>query len=689
MMGGSLVGLLSAPVFLAATFISRAQSLPSNPADPGDLAEQVFALQEGDFSYEELYEQYLLNRSHPPDLNAMTAADLSSLHLLSDQQIATLIAHRERTGPVLSIYELQALDGFTLPVIRLLNQLVRLQDGTTFGWKGLIDRMAALPDGYVVTRAEGVLQPRPGFTERSGGFTIYRGAPFRQVTRFRSTHGRDFSFGFTAERDAGERFRWNPSTRSFGPDFFSGHVQLKEKGRITNLVAGDYTASFGQGLVMGGGFSTGKGAETITTIRRSGAGFAPYTSVGESGFFRGVAASIRLSGGFRAHLFVSRFFRDGNLRIRADSIEYIGSVFSSGYHRTPGELSRRKTWRENDHGIALQWTSGRTEAGVVFTHQVFSVPVLPSLNVYNQFNFRGSSNLAGSFFLNHTFRNFSFFSEVAHGNGDMAGIVGLLAALAPSVDLAVSARNYRPKFHSFYSTALAENTRTGNEQGLYAGIRFKPDRKHQVAAYVDQFRFPWLRFRSYQPSSGVEALVRYTFAYSRKGSFYAQYRMERKQVNVPGDRYAFYRTTPSLRRNWCVNLDYRIADHASGRIRFQGAAHSVAGRKMKGLFVSHDLFLEGQRWRASFRYAQFDVPDDEARLYTYERDVWMAYSFPAFSGTGIRSFVNIQYSLSRRADLWLRWAVTGYSDRSFIGSGLDRIDGPRKDEWKIQLRMKL
>ncbi|MFM7329564.1 MAG: hypothetical protein ACKO3B_12600 [Bacteroidota bacterium] len=657
--------------------------------DPGDLVEQLFALQEGDLSYEELYEQHLLSRSHPPDLNSMTAADLASLHLLSDRQITALIRHREHTGPILSMYELQGLEGLTLPVIRLLNQLVRLQDGTAFGWRGVTARMASLPDAYVVTRAEGIVQPRLGYGERYGGFTIYRGAPFRQLTRFRSAHSRDFSFGFTAERDAGERFRWSPGTRSFGPDFLSTHLQLKEKGFIRNLVLGDYTVSFGQGLVLGGGFSTGKGAETITSIRRSASGFMPYTSIGESGFFRGAAVTFNLPSGFNLHIFHSRFWRDGNLRIRADSIEYIGSVFTSGYHRTPGELSRRKTWREVNSGGALVWSSGGTEAGVVLAKQDFSIPLLPAVNVYNQFNFRGRENLAASIHLNHNFRNLSFFSELASGNGDRAWIAGLLAALAPSLDVSISARNYGAGYHAFYSSALSENSRPAGEQGFYAGIRFKPDRKHLFTGYVDQFRFPWLRFRSYQPSSGTESLFRYTFTFARKGSVFVQYRTEQKMVNIPGDVSVFYRTAPSVRRNWSVNLDYRLADHVSGRLRLQGAAHTVAGQKLSGLFISHDLFVEGRRWRASGRYALFDVPDEAARLYAYERDVWMAYSFPAFSGTGVRSYVNVQYSLSRTIDVWLRWAVTNYTDRNQIGYGLEQINGPRRDEWKVQVRMKV
>jgi len=676
--------------FMLVHLFAYSQRLPvSEGLDMPELVEGVFAAQEGDMSFDELYEQFLLARSHPSDLNSMTSGELSALHILTDRQVAALLQHRERHGNIVSVYELQGVEGFTPNLIRLLNQVITVDDGTSFGWKGLPVRMAAMPEGYLVTRMEGMIQRRFGFRENEGGYTIYRGAPFRQVTRFRSTHNRDFSYGFTAERDAGERFRWNPADRSYGPDFLSGHLQLKEKGWLNNLIVGDFVATFGQGLVAGGGFSTGKGAETITTVRRPASGFMPYTSVGESGFFRGLAATISCSDELRLHLFGSRFFRDGDVRIRSDSVEYLGSVFSSGYHRTPGELLRRKSWLEENTGLAVQWTGRRTEAGVVLARQWFSVPLLPADNVYNRFNFRGKGNGTGSVFLNHTYRNVSFFSEFAYGNRDLAWIAGFLAALAPSFDLALVARNYGAGYHAFYSTALAENTRTANEQGLYAGVRYKPGRRHQFAAYHDQFRFPWLRFRSYLPSCGNEFLFRYTWAFTRGSSFHVQYRAERKSVNVPGDASAYYRTTEFVRRNWALQLDYRLTEQLKGRIRLQGAAHSVAGRQPQGIFAAHDLFLDGRRWRASFRYALFDIPDSEARQFTYERDIWMAYSFPSFSGTGIRSFVNVQFNLSPKADLWFRWAVTNYSDRDAVGFGPEQTEGGRRDEWKVQLRIKL
>ncbi len=87
----------------------------------------------------------------------------------------------------------------------------------------------------------------------------------------------DFSFGFTLEKDEGEKLQWNPSQKMYGFDYISFHGQLLNKKRIINLLVGDFQGQFGQGLTLGIS-GVGKGGETITSIRRSNIGFVPYTS---------------------------------------------------------------------------------------------------------------------------------------------------------------------------------------------------------------------------------------------------------------------------------------------------------------------------------------------------------------------------------------------------------------------------
>jgi len=114
---------------------------------------------------------------------------------------------------------------------------------------------------------------------------------------------------FVLEKDAGEKVQWNTAQHKYGMDYNSFHVQIMNKGRLKNLIIGDYQTQFAQGLLMGGSFGFGKGAETVTTIRRSNLGFMPYTSANEAGFKRGAAITYELSRYLSVSPFYSPCFR--------------------------------------------------------------------------------------------------------------------------------------------------------------------------------------------------------------------------------------------------------------------------------------------------------------------------------------------------------------------------------------------
>jgi hypothetical protein len=42
--------------------------------------------------------------------------------------------------------------------------------------------------------------------------------------------------------------------------------------------------------------------------------------------------------------------------------------------------------------------------------------------------------------------------------------------------------------------------------------------------------------------------------------------------------------------------------------------------------------------------------------------------------------------LSRRIDLWARYALTQYFDKETIGSGLDALEGNKRSDVKFQIR---
>jgi hypothetical protein len=342
-------------VFLAlGAQVVLAQQLVKRELDLERFMEELFQFQEEDFDYDDVYEtllQYFLN---PLNLNKASAEELRSLFVLSTNELNNLLQYRELFGSFLSIYELQAIPGFSTETIERLLPFISLSEGEGLGGN-LLQRMLNADNRYIINRYDRTLETRRGYTPPdtlSGGrlSSRYRGSPDKIYTRFRANRPRDFSIGFTAEKDPGERFAWEPETRTYGFDFWSYHLFLENKGKWKSIALGDYQIQFGQGLLLGAGFFVGKGAETITTIRRSHTGLRPYTSVLETGFFRGAAATYE-SGNWQLTGFYSGTRRDASLN-RDASIEdaevFVSSLRTLGFAPYPKRNRwQRDYWGEN------------------------------------------------------------------------------------------------------------------------------------------------------------------------------------------------------------------------------------------------------------------------------------------------------------------------------------------------------
>src|SRR5690606_5556458 len=215
--------------------------------------------------------------------NQAGAEALQSLYILSPLQVNSLLQYRERYGLLLTLYELQAVPEFDLETIYRLLPFVVVDDGEKKANQSFPQRVFSEKIAYFMLRESRVWEERRGFTPpetlSNGSLsTSYLGDPNNLYARFRIQHYQDFSLGFTLDKDAGEQFTWDGSTKRYGFNFLSYHFTLFQKGKWKTIAIGDYQAQFGQGLVFGSGYSPGKGAETVTTVRRSSTGFRPFTS---------------------------------------------------------------------------------------------------------------------------------------------------------------------------------------------------------------------------------------------------------------------------------------------------------------------------------------------------------------------------------------------------------------------------
>ena len=112
-----------------------------------------------------------------------------------------------------------------------------------------------------------------------------------------------------------------------------------------------------------------------------------------------------------------------------------------------------------------------------------------------------------------------------------------------------------------------------------------------------------------------------------------------------------------------------------------------AGRNT-GFLLYQDIIYKRLGSKVSFnlRYALFNTPNYDTRIYAYESDVLYAFSIPGYYGKGSRAYVMMKWDLTRGVDLWLRYAQWVYEDRNTISSGNTAIDGNKKGDVTVQLR---
>jgi len=235
-----------------------------NPRNDNFLEKKIETLAENtseDVDYTNIFENLAFLQEHPLDLNSATSEQLEQLMMLNDFQIANLIRHRERFGKLLSVFELQAVEGYDLPLIyqmlpyikvdRELNRLnISIKDMMRYATQEIFFRVS-----QNIEQQKGFSPISPEALEANPN-ARFLGSQQRLFTRYRYKYGNYFSAGFTAEKDAGEEFFKGSQKQGF--DFMTGHLAIQNIGKLKSLNIGDYQAQFGQGLTFWSGFAFGK-----------------------------------------------------------------------------------------------------------------------------------------------------------------------------------------------------------------------------------------------------------------------------------------------------------------------------------------------------------------------------------------------------------------------------------------------
>lgn len=655
-------------------------------APPVIIEQQLENITENSEDVETEDDSYLQEMQHflqdPVNLNTAGENELKQFRLLSPLQIQNLISYRNLFGHFISIYELQAVPGWDVSMLRRIRAYVTVEQKVY-----LINSVGSRfknGENTLLARTTRVL-------ERSGGYlndsakTFYPGSPQKLFFRYKYLYKNLLQYGITGEKDAGEQF-FKGGQRS-GFDFYSAHFFIRNIGIIKSLALGDFQVNMGQGLTQWMGLAFKKSSDVIN-IKRQADVLRPYNSAGEIFFHRGAGITLKKKN-LEATGFVSLRKLDANFIV--DTVffdDFVSSLQTSGYHRTVGEVADKNVQRQLAFGGNISFNKSRFHLGVNSIHYRFKYPVRKSPDLYNMYALSGSSWGNHSIDYSYTYRNLHFFGEAATTETlDKAFINGLMISADARVDLSFVYRKISRGYQSLYTSAFTESTYPTNENGFYTGISINAADFLRIDAYADFYSFPWLRFRTDAPTAGDDFLVQATYKPNKQTEVYSRFRSERKAINYNPLELVVNPVVAKPKQSWRTQMSYKLNPAFTFRTRVELLWFDKNGDAPEQGFLTYaDIIYKPLRkkYSGNLRLQYFETDSYNSRMYVYENDVLYSFSIPVYYEKGYRYYLNLNYDVSRKLSFWVRLAQTVYPGKTSVGSGLDEITGNKKTEVKLQ-----
>jgi len=493
--------------------------------EPDETPFETMASEENAEIDDEILQQIQSFATRKLNLNYADEETLARLYFLSPNHIHHLIRYRELFGLLISIYELQAVPGWDIELIRKILPYITVEENKLLDHLKLFERWKHMNYDALLRVS-------------AGSKTLFR---------FKESHKNLLQYGVTINR--------NSSLQS--PVFVSAHLFAREVGMIKKLAFGDFAVSLGQGLILGQGFGTKKSANVLL-IKRQTEILRPYTSSGNPNFFRGIASTVQYDQ-WQSTVFISK---------RMINPDNNNTQLALG-----GSFKRRIT----NGNISLN--------GVTYR---YSNAIQKVDRPYNYFAFSGKKLSNFSISYDRTFRNVHWFGELAIDDlSNHASVNGLLLSLDRNLDLSIVHRSISPSYRSLYANSFTENTSPVNEKGFYVGASLRPGPRLQVDAFADVFEFPFIKYRIDMPSQGCELFCQVTYAVSKQLELSG--RIKSKTTALIKKKQARFELEWSPASGWLVRQRIESLNSWPQNARSTQGCLSVSDVAFKPCFKSFDL----------------------------------------------------------------------------------------------------
>lgn len=582
----------------------------------------------GEVDYEQLQTDLYTLHESPIDLNNTSDEELTQLYFLSPQQIDAILAYAYR-HPFESLYELRLIPELADYEIRDLLPFVQITNHQSLITNELYAKeVFAKAHHEIITRID------------ARNIEAYEGTdPIYTQFRYRFDFRRRVTFGVQLRRPAG----------GFARDLqYGAYLQLNDIApHLHTLVAGNFQASFGQGLVLAPVFHAGK-SMYVTSIGQQREGLRYYSSVDGQGL-HGAGAALRWKWNKTTRLDVSALY---SMRRANDS-----------------------TWH---HLLGANLTLRHKKLQVEMTaiENLWSDSIHPYTNAkYNRHYFRGRNQavIGASFRYNHGW--FDAFAELATAQNHeiinqqsqiknqkwgIGTIVGCRFYPTNGVSLLALYRYYSPYFDNALGYAFSETSRIGDENGGYLGFDITRLRNWRFIGYGDIFYFSGYKYGLGDATRtlGYDAMAEaqyYKPLNSKLSTLNFTIRLRAKQKGEQATYSARFLFDWS-RGGWSLRttLDANLTNQ-------QSIPYGVSIAQDIAYDFSTPYTLHPTPLSIRLRLQFFDAQNWTNRIYCYEHDVLYAFSIPAVYGLGGRAYLCLRWQIIPQLALYFRASETVYA----------------------------
>ena len=573
-------------------------------------------------------------------LNEATQKELQMTGFLSMYQVQSLLDYRKRYGDFLTWAEIPIIPGFTEKDAQWLALFFTLEPKPSsmpldlrslirHGKRSLMlqTRTFFPRGGYYAPITEQEYRERPN--------SRYLGLPWYRYARYNYNYYGKLQWGVTLESDPGERSL---------ADYVSCHLSLKNKGFLKSLVAGDFRARFGQGLLLWNGSHFGASLSPSSLFNKE-MGLTAYTSRDENKSFRGAGATFSANN-FDISVFGS--YRRLDARIIEEGFT---SLVETGYHRTPLETEKKNTLGAWAAGVNASYKGDGWKLGATALGYGYSKPDAGNITYYNRFKNRNLPFGGMSVDYSARYGNWLVFSEMAMDAGlSPAFLGGVIRYGSDGARDALVLRLFSPSFTSAYGTDAGRNSTSSNEISVQLSSFRNVLKNWNLTGNAWFYYFPVSRYLCHDRSYGWDYRIRL----QRENHLISL--CQQRSISDKG-----ITDKQSLRLQTAVPL----TESLSLGLRADGVNSVLHGTENEwgtAAYIQLAYRDKKERFNGSLRVSFFYTDSWNTRIYVYESDVLYGFSIPALHGKGIRSYLNVRYTPFPFLDLWFRVSCTFKND---------------------------